>query len=81
MVLCYELSSREVRDFHGIKAHQVRALSASWALHKNCSMEKILTACSWKNHTTFTSFYLKDMTLERDGMSQLGPLVVAKQLV
>ena len=78
---CYELSSKEVQDLHGVKAHQVRALAASWALHRNCSMEKILSACSWKNHTTFTSFYLRDMTLEKDGMRQLGPLVVAKQLV
>ena len=81
VILCYELSSKDVRDFHGVKAHQVRALSASWALHKNCSMDKILAACSWKSHTTFTSYYLKDMTLERDGMRQLGPLVVAKQVV
>ena len=81
VVCCYQLSSSQVRDFHGVKAHQVRSLAASWALHKNCPLEKILAACSWKSHATFTNYYLRDLTLEKDGMRQLGPLIVAKQLV
>ena len=81
IVLCYELASKNPKGVGSVKAHSIRAFAASWALHKNCSMDKILQACSWKNHSTFTRFYLRDLTLIRNEMMRLGPLVVAQQLV
>ena len=82
VLLAYELACKDTKSLYNVKAHQVRAMASSYAFHRNCSMEKILMACSWKHHTTFTQFYLRDLTFtDQEGMKKLGPLVVAKQLV
>ena len=77
ILLAYKSASSEDMQITGVKAHQVRALAASWALHTNASMEDIMTACSWKHSSTFSRFYLKDMALQRDKMYHLGPVVAA----
>ena len=80
--LAYELSTslpREQQQVLKIRAHDIRAFSASWALLKGVALDTILQAGSWKSHTTFTSFYLRDLTqhnLKTDERS-IGPLVVA----
>ena len=77
ILLAYSSASQEDRQVTGIKAHQVRAMAASWALQNKASIEDIMKACSWKSANTFTSFYLKDLTLIRDKMYHLGPVVSA----
>ena len=64
-----------------VHGHQVRSMAASWAAARQVSMERILTSCSWKSHNTFTSFYLKDLSLFRNDLIELGPLSVASHLV
>ena len=58
--------------------HEVRALSSSVAFDRNISLENIMSACSWRNHSTFSSFYLRD--LARHGMESMSlpPLVVSQ---
>ncbi len=66
----------------GIKAHQVRGVSASWAWRGGISMDKIMDACFWKSHNTFTSYYLKDCWSENEnGEYSLGPIVVSGSIV
>ena len=77
----YESSSDETRTVHRIKAHDIRAMSASCALLRNVSLESIMGACGWRSHTTFTSHYLRDLTLIQQDLLKLGPLVVAQQRV
>ena len=48
-------------NLEGVRAHDVRSLSTSWALFKSVPVNEIMEAASWKAETTFTSFYLKDM--------------------
>ena len=82
VLLNYELASKDTRALYQVKAHQVRAMASSYAFHRNCSMERILMACSWKHSTTFIQFYLRDLTFtDQEGMKKLGPLVVAKQVL
>jgi hypothetical protein len=46
------------------------------------SIEDILQSGSWKRHTTFTDFYLKDLSvLEGEDLIRLGPIVAAKKIV
>ena len=80
IILCYEQAARELRHLHRVKAHQVRGMAASWALHQNAPIEKIMMACSWKSHTTFTSFYLRDLSSIRGEMFRLGPIVSAQHV-
>ena len=77
--VCYEHSSPDTQRLYHVKAHDVRSMSASWAFFRNVSLESIMSACSWKSHNTFTSYYLKDLTRIQGDMLCLGPLVVAKQ--
>ena len=46
----------------GISLHEVRAKSTSCAAFNSALVEDILKAAHWNNETTFTSFYLRDMS-------------------
>lgn len=78
----YEIAhtDKDVLQLHQIRAHEVRALSASLALLANVSTENILRAASWKSQNTFTSFYLRDLSAEADGLMALGPLVASRKV-
>ena len=58
--------------------HEVRALSASVAFDRNISLDNIMSACSWRSHNTFTSFYLRDLARQGHDSLSLPPLVVAQ---
>ena len=80
ILLAYENAGTEDHQITGVKAHQVRSLAASWALHTNGSLADIMSSCTWKSHNTFSEFYLKDMSLIRDEMYHLGPIVAASHI-
>jgi len=63
------------------RAHEIRALSASWLAHRTHSLSQILKAASWSSHNTFTSFYLRDLTYLENDMHVLGPIVVSQTVV
>ena len=81
IIKAYESTTEDHRRVSGIKAHDVRGVASSLALMKHASIDSILEACSWKNHSTFTRFYLKDLTRIQDDLLVLGPVVAALQLV
>ena len=54
VILCYELSDQEVLTVHQVKAHDVRAFTASKAFQSGVSLELILSA--WKSHNTLIQF-------------------------
>jgi hypothetical protein len=62
------------------RAHEVRAISTSIALSRSVSMENILRAAFWRNESTFSRFYLRDMSRDMDGRARL-PIVVAQQII
>lgn len=64
-----------------IKAHQVRGLAASWAVKGNASISQIMDACFWKTQNTFTSFYLKDLWVDKDDYFSFGPFVAANAII
>ena len=74
-----EASEEEAAAMH-VRAHDLRAVSTSWNLHSMVRLADIMRAAQWRSHTTFTSFYLKDMALCEDDMLRIGPLVTAQQV-
>jgi integrase len=64
-----------------IRAHDVRGFATSWAFKNSVPLLDVLRAGTWKSHTTFTSFYLRDLTSIQDGLRSLGTLSVAQQRV
>ena len=67
--------------FLRIKAHEVRALSSSWAFFNKVLLNEILKAAVWNQSSTFSKFYLKDMSQQLQNLHNLGPIVVAQKVV
>ena len=80
VILCYVLSDQEALTLHQVKAHDVRAFAASKAFQSGVFLEKILPACHWKSHNTFTHFYLKDVAWADSELFHLGLVVAAQQV-
>jgi len=79
--MVYDQNNDKARTLSGVRAHDVRGLAASWAARGTYSLDQLLQACSWSSHTTFTSFYLKDMSAIKDDLLTLGPIAVAQTVV
>ena len=74
--------STENASLHSIRAHDVRAQAASWSFRGGVPLLDIMKACTWKNHSTFTSFYFRDVSLQNmEGIFSLGDIVAAQQIV
>ena len=53
-----------------IRAHEIRAMSASLAMAKGLPVERLLKAAAWKRVSTFIDFYLRDFSVERSDHSR-----------
>ena len=69
------------REYDRVTAHEVRALSASWAFNCQVALPDILSAAFWRSSGVYHNSYLRDMARIAEGMSTLGPVVVAQQVV
>ena len=59
------------------KAHDTRKLAVSWALMNGASPKEILEAAHWTAESTFTAFYLKDVSSNEGNFARasiLGPI-------
>ena len=59
------------------RAHDLRAMATSWNAHRRLDLTDILKAAQWQSQNTFTSFYLKDMSLVEGDLFKIGPFVSA----
>ena len=59
------------------RAHSIRSVATSTAFHHNGSISSILNAACWRSSSVFTSFYLKDLYFEINGLRSLDPFVAA----
>ena len=73
----YTRADRDQED--RVTPHEVRALSASWAYNFQVALPDILSAAYGRLSGVFQNSYLNDMASVADGMSALGPVVVAQQ--
>ncbi len=55
--------------------HEVRAISASVTRSHYISAEDLLSQCRLSQHTTFTSFYLRDMKMQKEDLHCIGPIM------
>ena len=60
-----------------LRAHEVRSVSTSVAFHRNWSVTSVLESATWASSSVFSSFYLRDIHHEFDGLLSLGPFVAA----
>ena len=69
------------REYDHVTAHEVRALSASWAYNCRVALPDILSAAFRRSPGVLRNSYRGDMACIADWMSTLGPMVVAQQVV
>ena len=79
--LAYRKLTKRGISFLKIKAHEVRALSSSWAFFDKVPLNEILKAAVWNHSCTFTKFCLRDMSHQAENLQSLGPLVVTQRVV
>jgi hypothetical protein len=77
----YVNSTDEDRVVTQIRAHDVRGFATSWAFSNSVPLVEVLRAGTWKNHSTFSEYYLKDVSTLKDAMLSLVTLSVAQQRV
>ena len=65
ILLCLDLQDKVPPGPFRVRAHDVRALSASLAYRSRVPLERVMEACTWACHNTFTSYYLKDFSLSQ----------------
>jgi hypothetical protein len=58
---------------HSVKAHEIRALSSSWALFNSASISEVLSASFWHCQKSFTNHYLRSMALEANNLFSFSP--------
>ena len=64
-----------------IRSYETRAMAASLNVAYNRSYEVILDYTTWKSHSVFTRFYLRDVAFQLDGLYSLGPVVVGGSVI
>ena len=68
----------ELEQLYFTSAHEVRAIAASLPVYRNVAIRDILKSVYWRNHNTFTDFYLRDMSLTSKTLgSKDGCLIIA----
>ena len=60
-----------------VRAHEIRGVSTSVAFHHNWSVSAVLESATWSSSSVFSSFYLRDIQHEFDGIRSLDPFVAA----
>ena len=79
--LAYQQSDEPERIVHQVSAHEVRGIASTLAFRQNYSLSDINRKCYWKGHSTFTSFYLKDLAMNSDEGMSLPNLVAASTVI
>ena len=78
--LAYKSSGNDLLNSFNIRAHDVRAVSSSWALFNSASLNDVLAAGFWRNENSFISHYLRSMATFADSLFSLGPIVSAQRV-
>ena len=73
----YEHCDEPTAALSHAKAHDLRAMATSWNAHRNIALADILKSAQWQSQNTFTSFYLKDMSLVEGDLHRIGPFISA----
>jgi len=64
------------------RPHELRALAATMSLQHNIPVTQIVRGCYWASDTTFSSHYLRRLSVEDiQGVHRLGPLVAAQSVI
>ena len=79
--LAYALHDQSTDNLGRATNHEIRSVASSLVFEKSLSLSTVMKACHWRNNTTFTSFYLKDVAVMSHDLMRLSPVVVAASVL
>ena len=62
-----------------VRVHKVRNVAASLLFKRNCAAHRVLKVGTLSSQSTFSAFYLRDVTHRHMDTFSIGPLVAAQQ--
>ena len=74
-------SNNSIEIPKSIRIHEIRAIAPSLLFDRNFEISQVLKAGVWKRQTTFTSFYLREISHQYLDSYSLGPIVAAQEVV
>ena len=79
--LCYALVGENSQNLGRASVHEIRAISSSIKFERNLSIASIIKSCVWKNHHTFTKYYLRNVAVLSEQLYQFPPLYVSQDTI
>ena len=64
-----------------VRAHEVRKVAMSLLFERNCTVHQVLKTGNWSAQSSFSSFYLRNVTHRHFNIFSIGPVVVAQQVM
>ena len=63
------------------RAHELRAISASWAYMNFIPLEEVLKSAVWSSSSLFALHYLRDFREQTENLRAMGPIIAAQKVV
>ena len=79
--LCYALAGDNEDNIGRATVHEIRAVTSSVKFERNLSLESVLKSCVWKNHNTFTRYYLRNVAVLSQNLYKFPPLFVSQSTI
>ncbi len=64
-----------------VSAHELRAIATSTLFKHTHNMSSVMGAACWRNHNTFSQFYLRGVALTNDNIMSLGPIIAGQGVI
>ena len=77
----YDTISKNPLSLFKPRAHELRAISASWAYMNYIPLEEILKSAVWSSTSLFASHYLRDFREQTENLRAMGPILAAQKVV
>ena len=77
----YDSISKNSNRLFKPRAHELRAVSASWAYMNYIPLEEILKSAVWSSSSLFASHYLRDFREQTENLRAMGPIIAAQKVV
>ena len=77
----YDTISKNPNRLFKPRAHELRAISASWAYMNYIPLEEILKSAVWSSSSLFASHYLRDFREQTENLRAIGPIIAAQKVM
>jgi integrase len=82
LLFCYENPGNQAVQLSGTGCHEIRRVASTLVFRGTQSIEDLLKVGSWKNHSTFTDYYMKDLSLiDGRNLRRIGPISVGQKVL